>query len=300
MEMTDAEAQAAATITEGYHPRYSSPDASLVIASREGVKFRVHPLMLGMGSEVFSNMLTQASDTGEVVALHERTHTLKSLLDFIYPDAPYFNLEIEKFHSIWNLLIAAEKYNVERVIEELCARLTSDKYFLDNPIQTYVIACRFRRVDVARTCALNAIDSLYLEDQCVYLRYADADSIQRLYKFAEKHRNGWLKVVDTALIDQDIDLENLHPLNTNEAMEYYWEGKAALRLMKLCAKGFLQDTPSGRGISEALCSEAIEKLTHVEWESHFNRHYAEVMYAKNVLPKFVDEIVLDPRGDFID
>lgn len=198
--MADAETQAinkdnviAGAAENAYHPSYSSTDANLVITSSDGVRFRVHSLLLGMGSEIFRDMMSQANDTGEPIVLQEKASVVKMLLDFIYPSAPFVQSMGHNFQDFWNLLIAADKYGFRKIAQEFHERALGGSYFSDKAIEAFVIGARYDWTNVLSNSASEGID-LYGT-----LSRLDSTRLLKLQKLAELRKRAIREAIDEQL-----------------------------------------------------------------------------------------------------
>ncbi len=73
-----------------FHPAFSSPDSEVVFLSSDGVLFRVHRLVLQLGSRFFQAMLDMPRDPDEAQSnapflIHDDNNVFAALLDIIYP-----------------------------------------------------------------------------------------------------------------------------------------------------------------------------------------------------------------------
>lgn len=68
---------------DGFHKRYNGPDADVILLSDDGIKFRVHSVLLKASSKVLVDKLTDAGS--DPIALTAHSKTLALLLDFLYP-----------------------------------------------------------------------------------------------------------------------------------------------------------------------------------------------------------------------
>lgn len=104
-----------------YHPNYSYSDADLVLRSSDGIKIRVHTLIMKMSLPIFRDMLEIKHDDSETVEdpipLEEEENVLEIILDVSYPPAvPHHRnclpegMPIELFMKLVN---AAQKYDID-------------------------------------------------------------------------------------------------------------------------------------------------------------------------------------------
>ncbi|THG95434.1 hypothetical protein EW145_g7959, partial [Phellinidium pouzarii] len=98
------------------HHSYCDSDADITLESSDGVRFRVHSLILRLSSEVFAGMIaiprvpSHESTKGDIVHLTEKSDITLALLDSIYPrrSPP----QLEPFSFVLRLATAADKYDI--------------------------------------------------------------------------------------------------------------------------------------------------------------------------------------------
>lgn len=266
-----------------FHPRYSADDATLLLISSDGVKFKVHTFIVKMASEVFQNMLAQAIDTGEAVPLQERSDTLTLLLDSIYPNGAYLDLGSASFDTIWNFIIAAEKYDFTKIVDEFRIRVTSDMYFSKHPLEAFVIATRFNWKDAAEARILDTIDELSKPESFKLLALMDTEKILKLQKFADMRKRALLRMVNDMVSDHFF-----YEMQVEE-----WDGsqnEVANFTVRALAAEYLNKSPSGRELREVLDSKHVRKLVGDTWNLPYDRRLERVVED---LPVSVDDVKLD-------
>ncbi|KAI0335156.1 hypothetical protein GY45DRAFT_988090 [Cubamyces sp. BRFM 1775] len=129
---------------------FNRADADIVLRSSDNVDFRLHKLILGMASPIFSDMLTLPDLPGQgeqpqVVEVQETATTLEGLLPFCYPMVRPVLLHIDHLQSV---LRAAEKYEMTFISSQLLCNL---RLFLPaEPLRVYATACMREDADLAR------------------------------------------------------------------------------------------------------------------------------------------------------
>lgn len=97
-----------------FHPSYSSLDADLLLSSKDGVKFRVHSVVLKLASGVFRDMLSipraASEGAGDPIQLEESGEVLSAVLDLIYPSSAL--PDMPTFDFVRDLSVACEKYEM--------------------------------------------------------------------------------------------------------------------------------------------------------------------------------------------
>ncbi|KDQ50399.1 hypothetical protein JAAARDRAFT_583473 [Jaapia argillacea MUCL 33604] len=141
---------------------FNSPKADVILRSSDGVDFPMPKLLLSLSSSVFSDMFdlpqtnsdskpfANSGDGLPVVDVSEVSHVLEMLL------RPCFPWEVPVFSTVKELaevLQAAEKYGMERIVDSVRKTFTETKYVENHPEEVYALACRFKFKDVARTAA---------------------------------------------------------------------------------------------------------------------------------------------------
>lgn len=148
-----------------FDPAYTFNDGDLVLRSVDGTNFRVHSIILKLGSSVFRDMLdipTGAPNTAErtkrelakgPIIASEPASVLRILLDILYPGARHvFNVDVIDSPDLLNsLVLAARKYDMVSVIEGICAFIvTRDAISHFHPVKLYGIAwnlgCAFEAI----------------------------------------------------------------------------------------------------------------------------------------------------------
>jgi hypothetical protein len=179
-----------------YHPLFSLDDADIVLASRDGVLFRVPSMTLKMTSSWFRAMFTLPQGTpvssssrrsppepSETIYLDEDSSTLETLLRMAC------GLEIPPLGT-WDevepVLYAAEKYEMMGPSSIIRALLRTPT-FADSPLRMYAAACHFGWTEDAYTASTGSL-TLNLHDSVhrpALLRLRTTD----LYLLFELHHN---------------------------------------------------------------------------------------------------------------
>ncbi|CAE6427179.1 hypothetical protein ACGC1H_004619 [Rhizoctonia solani] len=123
-------------------PQFTSPDADLVLITSDGQEFRVFSRFLIETSGVFRDLLdlpTCPDSSDRVMTVSETARTLNLLLQYIYPMAHPTLTSLNDFQTV---LLAADKYDVSFVTDDLRAKLVSPLVLGESPIRAYAIACR--------------------------------------------------------------------------------------------------------------------------------------------------------------
>ncbi|ORY75385.1 hypothetical protein BCR35DRAFT_353678, partial [Leucosporidium creatinivorum] len=147
-----------------YSQSFNAEDADLVLISSDSVPFAVHRKGLGGGSEVFKSMFETcgAPSAGQrpQIDLTESSAVLEKLLPYVYPGiVPPLVLD---FPDSWNLLVVADKYEIDRALEAIAAafalRMASESPpEPEHDYQAFVFASH-HQMDLKTTAAKRLID----------------------------------------------------------------------------------------------------------------------------------------------
>lgn len=144
------------------HPLFSSPEANIVLAAKDGPRFRVHSHTLKTTSGWFRDMLSlpqqgpSSSSSAEIIYVDEDASTLEPLLRMIC-GLPLPRLDPDD--SLEPILFAAEKYDMPGPLSIIRACLLP-KPLLNDPLKLYATTCRYgwedeMRIAATQTLALN-------------------------------------------------------------------------------------------------------------------------------------------------
>jgi len=140
-----------------YHSMFNSPDADVVLGSKDGILFRVHSYTLKTTSGWFASMfsLPQKEDhTSQItVYLDEDTNVLEAILRCV---CGLTIPSLESYDVIEPLLFAAEKYDMPGPLSIVRA-LVMTPSLLGDPLHLFVIACRYGWEDVAQLAATKTL-----------------------------------------------------------------------------------------------------------------------------------------------
>ncbi|KAH8111708.1 hypothetical protein DFH11DRAFT_1707252, partial [Phellopilus nigrolimitatus] len=159
------------TVSLRFHDKFSYGDGDIVLASVDGIHFRVHAFLLKIASSVFRQMLEIPRELSEgsddPIGLSEESSVIAFLLNTIYPAE---TLPIPtKFPFVWSVADAADKYDMPRVLDVLRIKVACSDYFLGRPLKLYGLACRYKWDEVIalatkRTLKFNISNPAYMAD----------------------------------------------------------------------------------------------------------------------------------------
>lgn len=126
-----------------FQPTVSWPHGDLILRSSDSIEFRVHTLLMRLGSPVFADMLGMPQPSGTEVAtqtvdLAENAEMIDVLLRWIYPveDKP----RIASLDDVKRYIPMATKYDVRCALSYYYAAMESPHFIASNPCRAYAIA----------------------------------------------------------------------------------------------------------------------------------------------------------------
>ncbi|TDL26531.1 hypothetical protein BD410DRAFT_783579 [Rickenella mellea] len=186
-----------------YHPSFSSPDADIVILSDDGVLFRVHKLVLQLGSGFFKTMLEMPRDAAEAlnnepILIQEKSNVFAILLDIIYPDRQPHDPQSLEF--VQEILQAAEKFDMPKVSKTIRRLATPQSTFLTSAIDLYVLASQNGWEDVAKIASAETLKTnLYSSEYRDSLKRLDGNYLIRLVNLHRRRRRLFIDALDPNL-----------------------------------------------------------------------------------------------------
>ncbi|KDQ61487.1 hypothetical protein JAAARDRAFT_66597 [Jaapia argillacea MUCL 33604] len=145
---------------------FDNPNADVVLRTSDHVNFRTFKLILSLASPFFSSMFSlPQSNAGEggqgalgqvkeqglpVVPLTENSEVITKMLTFCYPIGNPVLTTLEESEELWGLGI---KYDIGGLVSWVGVKLAEEKFLEQDPARTYILACRYKAEDLARTAA---------------------------------------------------------------------------------------------------------------------------------------------------
>ena len=122
---------------------FGTTDADIILRSASRQEFHTHKCVLSLASPVFRNMLTFPQPSSEplsvpVVDVSETGKVLDVLLRCIYPVPKPI---VEDFQLLKGLVAAAEKYEMDVVLDMAKSWLAIPEILRRDPLYVYVVAC---------------------------------------------------------------------------------------------------------------------------------------------------------------
>ena len=151
-----------------HHAQYNLttyPDADLVLVSKDDVNFNVHKTVLRLSSSFFQDMLELPTKEGlesacETIPMSEHSDLLAVLFNLTYPGKGL--PDIPTFMLFFDVAIAAEKYNMQGVLQLLSKYvilLRKQHQQTYKPIPLYALARRVSWDEVERLAATDTLSS---------------------------------------------------------------------------------------------------------------------------------------------
>lgn len=142
--------------TTRYHRDFADPSADIVLRSSDGKLFRIHSIILKLGSSFFHDMFEVAySDDAPIDMSHDAV-TVHGLLSLIHPGAPMPSLNsIDRVHRI---LHAAEMYGMPGPVSTIKTLFESRDSLFDDPLRVYTIARNRGWNDVANAASFRTLN----------------------------------------------------------------------------------------------------------------------------------------------
>jgi len=141
--LQDAEQNAVLRVT--VHPLFSSDEADVVLASKDGMQFRIHSIVLKTTSGWFRTMFslpqkpTSEPPQDTVIYVDEDEETLEAVLRMV---SGLQMPRLDSYDVIEPILHAAEKYDMLGPMSIVRALVTTPPLLAD-PLRLYMIACRY-------------------------------------------------------------------------------------------------------------------------------------------------------------
>ncbi|TDL26622.1 hypothetical protein BD410DRAFT_783711 [Rickenella mellea] len=185
---------------EDWHPSYSSSNTDLVLISDDGIKFRVHSIVLAPASKFFRDMFRMPrpamENNDDALPMGESSEIVKTILDIIYPHDVEPVLPSTTFAFVRRLLSAAERFELMRV-NHYVRLITLKEPFVSRPLEVYALACTFGWAEEVRTQSLRSLNvDLSSPDLADILKSIDSASLYNLFQLRWKRKGKVLLKID--------------------------------------------------------------------------------------------------------
>lgn len=189
---------------DGFHKRYNGPDADVILLSDDGIKFRVHSVLLKASSKVLVDKLTDAGS--DPIALTAHSKTLALLLDFLYPTSRPSLPRPATLDQGAILADFANELGINHVLAYLRAVILAEDKYHASPVDLYVLACKWGWTDVAALASTETLKVKLSDKECKQkLRELGAND-RRILKKLHRRRT-------------EAIFQSLFPLNDDKSAE---------------------------------------------------------------------------------
>jgi hypothetical protein len=189
------------TTTIPLSPDFCTDDADVVIRAAGSLDFRAHKLILSFVSPIFKDMFTlpqpppATPDSLPHVDVQDSPDVWQNILRTIYPILS--NPKIDTLDDLESLLLAAQAYEMQFVIETHKGALKHREFIEKDPLRLYAIACMCGFEDQATYVARNA----ELLTVTSHLNPSDLKGLtlgaySRLVSFLAKRDNKWYETLE--------------------------------------------------------------------------------------------------------
>ncbi|TBU34049.1 hypothetical protein BD309DRAFT_825173, partial [Dichomitus squalens] len=162
------------------HP-WDDTQADVIFCASDGVKFRVHKLVLSLASDFFRDMFRlpqNGNDSLPEIPCSEPSTILDNLFRLCYPIQ---DPSIPAIQDVRATLVAAMKYDMKEAIYLMRQELS--RHTLTSPMRVYAIACCLDLEDeahcAAKTIREQGVQNSYVEE----MEDLSAGAYQRLLDF---------------------------------------------------------------------------------------------------------------------
>ncbi|KAI5117144.1 hypothetical protein M0805_000071 [Coniferiporia weirii] len=227
-------------------PDYAFPDATLVLLSSDGMAFKVHTIVLQLGSKFFETMTSLPqkgpvdAENSEDNAIHlaEDKELLKALLDIIYPGRHPSDIASSSFAT--QLAAAGEKYDMPDVAAFIRNEI-SKSTFPGSALDAYVLACRFGWMEEARTVSSRTLNvDLRSDTSRQLLKQLDGSSLLKLLDLHRRRRELVLEALNLEYNTPSLEVQAgrklswpaLTPAHSAKGCQYFEHNKTFWTALK--------------------------------------------------------------------
>ena len=184
---------------------FCADDADVVIRAAGALDFHVHKLILSLASPIFKDVFAipqPPTDTPGIsphVDVQDPPETWETLLRVIYRMP---NQTTDKLDDLESLLLVAEKYQMQSVIDAHKKVLEYREFVQEDPLRLYAIACRWGFGDQAKFVARNAeLLTVTKRPNAGDLAGLTVSCYHSLVSFLAERDNEWHQTMDKVGVD---------------------------------------------------------------------------------------------------
>lgn len=130
------------------------PKGDITLRSSDGEELQAHSTILCLASSIFGGLCVVGTNQ-DVIELSESTETISLLLQFIYPNKK--TSMMTSFDMLYSCLLAAQKYDLEGMLEMLDEQLASKtgprSLAHQDPLRAYKLSVQFNLPNTRRLVA---------------------------------------------------------------------------------------------------------------------------------------------------
>lgn len=177
-----------------FHPSYCSSDGDLILISKDGVKFRVHSVILKLTSGFFRTMLSLPQGPEELISdqipMDEDSALIAALLDATYPDCGFrlSTLRTTVMANAEPLIAAADKYEMSSVVKAVQAYCLGPSGW--SALRKYKVACKYGWETEASAASTEALQmNIISPESLAEMQEIDAANALKLIGLHRKRRD---------------------------------------------------------------------------------------------------------------
>ncbi|KAF8992044.1 hypothetical protein BDQ17DRAFT_1413510 [Cyathus striatus] len=193
-ESKDSEDDNTITVSD----EFNFPDYDLTVLSSDGVEFRLHEIILRLGSSKLVQNVTVNDHGNKCLSLSEDSNTLSKLFEICYPIA---NVDLSDISLAFRLMFAAHKYEMTKAIDIIREILKAQMHV--NPLVAYFALAGNGFLEDAAEIVQNALFKQPVEE--MYVPEME-DIPAQLYYHLLEYRHQCLTAIDNVCTKYEGDL----------------------------------------------------------------------------------------------